>query len=81
MRISSRLVPLPEREALTPEDIARMVELLLDEHRRAQYVQKKQADLAYGHPDLGRFRVNIFTQRDEPAIAMRVIPARIRKRP
>jgi twitching motility protein PilT len=78
IRVSSALIPLPERAALTHEDMAQLVEDVMDEHRRGQFEERRQVDLAYGHPALGRFRVNVFTQRDEPAIAMRAIPKQIR---
>src|SRR5438046_3223340 len=35
------------------------------------------ADLSYGIPGVGRFRVNIFKQRGSCAIVMRVVPDKI----
>jgi twitching motility protein PilT len=78
LRIHSALVPLEGFEPLSLEDLGRIVDRLLDDHRRRQFRERLQVDLAYGDDSLGRFRVNVFTQRGEPAVALRVIPARIR---
>ena len=78
IRIHSALMPLEGQEPLTKEDLGKIVDGLLDAHRRRQFQERLQVDTAYGSEELGRFRVNVFTQRGEPAIALRVIPARIR---
>lgn len=78
VRIHSTLYPLDGRGAVTAEEMEGVVDRLLDDHRREQFRQHKQVDLAYGTSDLGRFRVNVYRQRGETAVALRVIPARIR---
>src|SRR5262245_58451800 len=38
-----------------------------------------QVDVGYGHPELGRFRVNVFYQRGDLQAALRLIPPRVRQ--
>ena len=78
LRIHSALLPIESKQPLTREQMAHFVDLMLDDHRRKQFRERMQVDTAYGSDQFGRFRVNVFTQREEPAIAMRLIPTRIR---
>ncbi len=48
-----------------------------NEHPLRKLDQDGSADLSYGLPGVGRFRVNIFRQRGSCAIVMRVIPNKI----
>src|ERR1700736_5920094 len=48
-----------------------------NEHPLRKLDQDGSADLSYGLPGVGRFRVNIFRQRGSCAIVMRVIPDNI----
>ena len=48
-----------------------------NEHPLRKLDQDGSADLSYGLPGVGRFRVNIFRQRGSCAIVMRVVPDRV----
>ena len=48
-----------------------------NEHPLHKLDQDGSADLSYGLPGVGRFRVNIFRQRGSVAIVMRVVPDKI----
>ena len=48
-----------------------------NEHPLQKLDQDGSADLSYGLPGLGRFRVNIFRQRGSVAIVMRVVPDKV----
>jgi twitching motility protein PilT len=41
--------------------------------------EQLQVDVGYGHPDLGRFRVNVFYQRGEVQASLRLIPPRVKR--
>jgi len=59
-----------------------MVEIahgLLTDTQWAQLQKGLQVDAGYGHPELGRFRVNVFHQRGELQAALRLIPVRVRQ--
>src|SRR4030065_520972 len=49
----------------------------MNEAQKEQFKEKKQVDMAYSVPGLGRFRVNIFQQRGAIGIVLRVIPIKI----
>ncbi len=77
-RLHGDLVPLPDHEPLTHQDLQRAADGLMDEFRRRRFESDMQADLAYETPELGRFRVNVFRQRGMLSMVIRVIPSRIR---
>src|SRR5881398_3789051 len=58
--------------------MAILLQELLGDYHCQQLKQGLQVDAGYGHPELGRFRVNVFFQRGEPQAALRLIPARVR---
>ncbi|MBN2644898.1 MAG: type IV pilus twitching motility protein PilT [Desulfuromonadaceae bacterium] len=73
-RIDGTLRPLPNAERLTPEEIRKMAYAMMNDRQREQFEQKHQIDLSYGVQGLGRFRVNMFTQRSSISAVMRSIP-------
>jgi twitching motility protein PilT len=78
VRIHGDLLPLPDVQPMTHEDMQAAVDVLLDDYHRRRFTTDLQVDLAYETPDLGRFRVNVFRQRGELSAVIRVIPNRIR---
>jgi twitching motility protein PilT len=77
-RVNGTLVPMDGAPVLTAETMEHFVGGLLDEYHRAQFRERLQADLAYSSPTLGRFRVNIFRQRGDVSVALRVISTAMR---
>jgi len=81
VELNSKLtpVPIPGLEKLQAEHTAMIAKVLLNGNRAAteSLAEKGSADLSYGVPGQGRFRVNIFRQRGSYAIVMRVIPMNI----
>ncbi|MEQ1860385.1 MAG: PilT/PilU family type 4a pilus ATPase [Chthoniobacteraceae bacterium] len=51
---------------------------LLPEARRREFADDREIDFAFSEPGLGRFRVNAYTQRGLPAIAVRLVKSVIR---
>jgi len=49
----------------------------MNERQRRQFDESYELDLAYGVPGLGRFRVNIYSQRGALALVFRAIPIEI----
>jgi len=76
-RVDGSLLPLKDAQRLAPEDIARMVQAIMNDFQRQKFRQTNECDLAYGVPGLGRFRVNVFQQRGTIGAVFRVIPFRI----
>ena len=77
-RSHGRLIPMEGAGELTSQDMEHFLARLLDDHHRAQLRDRLQAGLAYASPNNGRFRVNIFHQRGDISIALRVIPPQVR---
>ncbi len=81
IEVSGQLVELKFKglESLTPEDTDNLARDLMGKNDQPirKLEQDGSADLSYGIPDVGRFRVNIFRQRGSCAVVMRVIPDRI----
>jgi twitching motility protein PilT len=78
-RVGGRLLPWAEVEPLTHATLGVLIDALLSEFHRQRLRDHLQVDLGYGHPDLGRFRVNVFHQRGELQAALRLVPARVRQ--
>ncbi len=77
-RIDGALRPLPKAPRITPEDIEKIAHDIMSEKQRERFAVAHELDLAYGVPGLGRFRVNVFSQRGTYSIVFRVIPFEIK---
>jgi len=72
------LVPFEGVGVLRSSDTERIVMSLLDERQKAELAENLQVDFSFGLPGMGRFRANAFQQRNSYALALRVIPNRVR---
>ena len=81
IEVSGQLVELKYKglECLSAADTKSIAYDIMGEndHPLHKLDQEGSADLSYGLPGVGRFRVNIFRQRGSCAIVMRVIPDKI----
>src|SRR5258708_21065184 len=81
IEVSGQLVELKYKglECLSSADTKSIAYDIMgeNEHPLRKLDQDGSADLSYGLPGVGRFRVNIFRQRGSCAIVMRVIPDKI----
>ena len=67
-----------ELAPLSVEDILRLAREVLDtDERMQQFLTAKDCDAAVVVPGLGRFRVNLFYQRNLPGLVLRTIGTRI----
>ncbi|MBM3299818.1 MAG: type IV pilus twitching motility protein PilT [Deltaproteobacteria bacterium] len=73
-RIGGVLVPMRGEERLTPDEMRRVAFSVMNERQREIFIKTKELDMAYGVAKLGRFRVNVFSQRDSIAMVFRAIP-------
>ena len=77
-RRDGTLVSFENVKVLEPEDTERMVYSLLDDRQMEELVRTYQVDFSFGLSGVGRFRANAFHQRNQLALALRVIPFRVR---
>lgn len=75
-RVQGRLAPA-EMEPLTPEWMQGALEQLLPADSRERFAREKETDFSHQSQSSGRFRINIFQQRGEPAISMRAVKTEV----
>src|SRR5512136_1125159 len=73
VRIDGKLRPIPNVPRLVPDAVKAMAFAIMNQRQKNQYEEENEVDLSYGVPGLGRFRVNVYTQRGTVALAMRAI--------
>jgi len=78
LRIDGRLVPLSNKEILTPQRAEDLVFALLTESQREIFLKRKEFDTSYEYEGKIRFRVNVFYQRGYVSAAFRLISSKIR---
>ncbi len=73
-RVDGNLIPLTEFPVMTGSEIRRMIYAVLTQRQRERFEEDLELDLSHAVPGLGRFRVNLFLQRDSMGAVMRAIP-------
>ncbi len=76
MKVQGSLAPLPKPK-LTCAIISEFVNEILDENQKREFEAAHEMNLALSLPGIGRFRVNLFYQRNDVAIVMRNIKLEI----
>ena len=77
MRVDGTLVVATEDQRLEMTAAEAMANTLLSKEQRQEFDTRREVDLAYSVPGLGRFRCNIFRQRSTIGLTIRVIPTRV----
>ncbi len=77
VRVSGDLQKMGD-EILTPKALKMLVYSIINEQQIRRFENDKELDFAYSISGLGRFRVNIFYQRDSTAAVMRAISSEIK---
>jgi len=78
-RISGDLIRFDEAGIIDTPAMAELMRALLSEFHQKRLVEQLQVDVGYGHPEFGRFRVNVFHQRGDLQAALRLIPPRVKQ--
>jgi twitching motility protein PilU len=78
MRIMGTLTPI-EKNSLAPGMTRRIANQIMDDEQKAEFDRVPEMNLALADPDIGRFRVNIFKQRNEVGLVIRNIKTVIPK--
>jgi twitching motility protein PilT len=78
LRVDGDLVPLSEQPRVSAEEMLNMAFSMMSNRQKLKFKENAELDLAYGVPGLGRFRVNVFQQRGNVGVVLRVIPTKIR---
>ena len=78
LRIDGELAPLTDQPRISAEDMLNMAFSMMSARQKQKFKETTEIDMAYGVAGLGRFRVNIFQQRGNVGLVLRVIPTKIR---
>src|SRR6059036_437524 len=77
-RIDGDLVPITDQPRISAEDMLNMAFSMMSNRQKQKFKEVAELDMAYGVAGLGRFRVNVFQQRGNVGLVLRVIPTKIR---
>src|SRR5262245_36571404 len=78
LRVDGMLTPLSDVPRITPEEMLSMAFSMMTNRQKQKFKETAELDMAYGVAGLGRFRVNVFQQRGNVGMVLRVIPTKIR---
>ena len=78
IRVNGELRPLSGVTRLTQEETLEMAFSMMSNRQKQHFKEVFEVDIGYGVSGLGRFRVNIFQQRNSIGIVARVISDRVR---
>src|SRR5512135_620193 len=78
IRLDGELVPLTDQPRISAEDMLNMAFSMMSNRQKQKFKESAELDMAYGVAGLGRFRVNVFQQRGNVGMVLRVIPTKIR---
>lgn len=78
IRINGELKPLAGVSKLTQEETLEMAFSMMSNSQKQHFKEVFEVDIGYGVSGLGRFRVNIFQQRNSIGIVARVISDRVK---
>ncbi len=78
IRVHGELRRLRDYRMLEPKDLQELLYSMLTQKQREIFEENLELDISYSLPGQGRFRVNIFQQRDALGAVMRMIPFEIK---
>ncbi|MBW6440975.1 type IV pilus twitching motility protein PilT [Patescibacteria group bacterium] len=78
LRIDGRLVPLTNKDLLTPQGAEDIIFAMLTMEQKEKFLTTKEVDTSYEFEEKIRFRVNVFYQRGYVSAAFRLISSKIR---
>ncbi len=83
IRVDGRLTPIPSVPPLTNQDIENLLFSLLNPDQKEFLINNRSLDFSYGfgggdYGQKGRFRINIYFQRQTLSAAFRLLPAKVK---
>ncbi len=78
IRVDGDLQPMSQYARVSSEDMLNMAFSIMTNRQKQKFKENTELDMAYGVAGLGRFRVNVFQQRGNVGMVLRVIPTKIR---
>ena len=78
IRIDGSLAPILKEEALSNEDVADFLKVMVSADKWKHFLEAKELDFSFAYKNGNRFRGNAFVQQGTISIALRLIPREIR---
>lgn len=78
LRIDGALLPLTNKEMVTPERSENLALSLLSDEQKLRFLKEKELDFAFSFKDKVRLRANVYYQRGYVGTALRLISFKIR---
>ena len=75
IRVNSKLCPMEGQPRLMPPDTQKLLFSIMNDNDLKTLMEEGEVDLAFGIPEIGRFRANIYRQRGSYAGAIRLMNA------
>lgn len=73
-RVRGDVSPIPGYNVLSATEVKRVIYEMMPPNRIEEFEESKELNMAYALPNIGRFRVNVFQQRETVAAVVRYIP-------
>ncbi|MDP2664279.1 MAG: type IV pilus twitching motility protein PilT [bacterium] len=77
LRVAGNLIPLVKEKNLTPKDTEGLALAIMTEEGQKRFSEEKEVDFSYSFSEKARFRVNVFHQKGEVSLALRLISSKI----
>jgi twitching motility protein PilT len=77
IRVDGQIRAMEGYEALNPSELRRMVYAILTQRQREKFEENLELDTSHPVAGVGRFRLNVFVQRDSVGAVLRAIPYKI----
>jgi twitching motility protein PilT len=77
LRVDGHIRPMDGYEPLNPSEIRQMIYAILTQRQREKFESNLELDTSHPVPNVGRFRLNVFVQRDSVGAVLRAIPYKI----
>ncbi len=78
LRVDGLLQPIMDRKKITAPEMEELANTIMNDYHRNIFQEYREVDLAHAVPGLGRFRVNVFQQRGNFGMVIRVIPTKVK---
>ena len=77
IRVDGHIRPMDGYEPLNPSELRQMIYTILTQRQREKFEETLELDTSHPVPGVGRFRLNVFLQRDSVGAVLRAIPYQI----
>jgi twitching motility protein PilT len=78
LRVDGKIIYLTQFPVLLPKDTQALAYSIMNEKQRRTFEEKLEVDFSVGMKGIGRFRVNVYSQRGTVAAALRRLPYEIK---